>query len=66
MTELNQKFTESMPRRHSLWGVYMREKYLYEKLAVKEERIYPLEGKGAYFRELTVYSRDSCTKRRYV
>ena len=43
MTELNQKFTKSMPRRHSLWGVYMREKYLYEKLAVKEGRIYPLE-----------------------
>ena len=24
--ELNQKLTKSMPRRHSIWGVYMREK----------------------------------------
>ena len=36
MTGLNQKLTKSMPRRCSMLGDYMREKYLYKNLGVKE------------------------------
>ena len=54
MTELNQKLTKSMPssRRHSLWGIYTREKYLCMKLfGLKEGRGHLVEGgafSGAY------------------
>ena len=49
MTELNQKLTKSMPssRRHSLWGIYTREKYLCIKFGLKEGRGHLVEG-GAF------------------
>ena len=49
--ELNLKLTKSLPRRHSLWGVYMRKKYLCKKLGVKEGGGHLLQGGvfwGAY------------------
>ena len=53
MTELNQKLTKSMPssRRHSLWGIYTREKYLCMKFGLKKGRGHLVEGgafSGAY------------------
>ena len=49
MTELNQKLTKSIPssRRHSLWGIYTREKYLCMKFGLKEGRGHLVEG-GAF------------------
>ena len=51
-TELNQKLTKSMPRRHSIRGVYTREKYR-KTLGLKRGE--GVCSKGAYFREPTVY-----------
>ena len=36
MAKLNQKLTQSIVRRHSIHGVYTREKYLCKNLGLKE------------------------------
>ena len=64
MTELNQKLTKSMPssRRHSLWGIYTREKYIGMKLfGLKEGRGHLVEGgafSGAYDTFIKVLGRN--------